>query len=74
MSRAEIIAVKTIKEKDKVREELIPVSNITNPTILPMKGDIMNFQGERFEVTAIEWIPLRETVNIYIAYNKDLND
>lgn len=68
MFKAEFLAVVTRKIDDEIREELLPVARVTNPTLLPTKGDTVNLRSDRFLVTGIEWFPYMESVNVYLKH------
>ncbi len=64
--KAEFILAEKSKEKED-EEVLTSLMNVTNPTVVPSKGDFLNIGGERFQITGVEWIMLREQINIYFV-------
>lgn len=60
----------TVIRQEGKEDQLIQAVEQTNPTILPRQGELINFQGERFEVSGVEWLPLLQKVNIYMIRYK----
>lgn len=64
--KADFILAEQSKEKED-EEILTSIMTITNPTILPNKSDFVTIGGERFQVSGVEWLMLREQVNVYFV-------
>lgn len=56
-----------VEDKNEEEQILTPIMSITNPTVRPVKGEFINIYDNRFQVTGVEWLLLREQVNIYVA-------
>jgi len=55
-----------VNQKEGEEDELLSLMEQTNPTFVPSRDEFVNLGNNRLRVTGVEWLLMREQVNIYI--------